>query len=251
MSKYSCYIIDDEIKSAELLKLLVEEVDSDISIDGTFSNPLDALESLKGNIPDFIFLDIQMPHMNGIQFAEKIAHLDVLVIFVTSYADYALDAIKRSAVDYVMKPLEINDLKIAIRKVRDQVDRKQEEALNRLLLGNFIKKEISSKNIGIPSVDGLDFVAMVDILYCEGKERYTEVALRNGQIILSSYNLGKFTEILDTSVFLQVHRSFIINLSCISQYKKEGTIVLINGSTIPLARRRKDEFMNRITKVGN
>jgi len=250
MDKLTCFIIDDEIKSAKLLKLLVEELDLNVEILRIYHQPKEALADLGSIKPDFIFLDIEMPEMNGFQFLKKMSRPEVPIIFVTGYANYAIDAIKIAAIDYLIKPVHIEELSEAIKKVSLRIGRQNTFSRNQVLLDNINKKDTSTHTIGIPSTEGIDFVQISKILYCEGTDRYTKVIAQDRELILSSYNLGKFKDLLEDSSFYQVHRSFLINLSMISQYRKEGVVKLIDGTLIPVARRRKEEFLNQIAHIG-
>lgn len=250
MEKLTCIIIDDESKPAKLLSLLVEELDLNISVQQIYNNPKIALEKLDIVKPDFIFLDVEMPEMNGFEFLKKMAQSNIPIIFVTGYANYAIDAIKIAAIDYLMKPIQTEELSEAIIKVRSRLKERQIYSRNQILLDNLGNTDSTSNTIGIPSEEGIDFVQIKDIVYCEGTNRYTKVVTKDRSEILSSYSLGKFIELLSSELFFQVHRSFLINISMISQYKNEGTVKLKDGSIIPVARRRKDEFLGLIMRIG-
>lgn len=250
MNELTCIIIDDESKPAKLLKLLIEELDLNILVTDIFSNPNVALKALKTLHPDFIFLDIEMPEMNGFEFLKKMSNPEIPIVFVTGYANYAIDAIRIAAIDYLMKPIQPDELSEAIKKVRLRLKERNISSMDQILIDNVSNADALTHTIGIPSVEGIDFVLIKDIIYCEGTNRYTKVISTDRDMILSSYSLGKFSDLLSDRRFFQVHRSYLINLSMISQYKSEGTITLKDGSTIPIARRRKDEFLGLITKIG-
>ena len=250
MGKLTCIIIDDESKPAKLLGLLVKELDLGITVIDIYNNPKEALAALDTIHPDFIFLDIEMPEMNGFEFLKKMSNPNIPIIFVTGYNHYAIDAIKISAIDYLMKPIQIEELSESLKKVKARINEKYTLSRNQILLDNINNIETGLSSIGIPSEDGIDFVSIKDIIYCEGTNRYTKVVAIDRGVILSSYSLGKFIELLSSKLFFQVHRSFLINLSMISQYKNEGTVKLKDGSIIPVARRRKDEFLGLIMRIG-
>ena len=133
MNELTCIIIDDESKPAKLLKLLIEELDLNILVTDIFSNPNVALKALKTLHPDFIFLDIEMPEMNGFEFLKKMSNPEIPIVFVTGYANYAIDAIRIAAIDYLMKPIQPDELSEAIKKVRLRLNEKNISSMNCLL----------------------------------------------------------------------------------------------------------------------
>ncbi len=243
-------IIDDEPKACKLLKLLIEEVDSSIEIVDTYTDPQKALQSIN-TIEDLnlIFLDIDMPGMNGFDFVKNINSKDYSVIFVTGYDEYAINAMKIAAAGYVLKPINTEELEQAIDHAKQVIDQKKSKEANDILIQNLSLQNMLQKKIGIPSVMGLDFIKVQDIICCEGVDKYTKVKIEGRKEILSSYNIGEFNKLLADATFFQTHRSHIINLSKISQYQKDGTIIMENGSLVPLARRRKDEFLQLVTSL--
>lgn len=250
MTKIKAIIVDDEPKACRLLNLLVEELDPNIEILATFNDPKEALTSL----PSFsdlalIFLDIDMPGMSGFDFMKEIKDSSYTVVFVTGYDQYAIDAMKIAAAGYVLKPINTDELEIAIARAKEIIAQQNSKAVNQILINNLELQNVLQKKIGIPSVMGLDFVRVNDIICCEGIEKYTKVKVEDGKEILSSYNIGEFNKLLAGTVFFQAHRSHLINMTKISQYQKDGTIIMDNGAKVPLARRRKDEFLQLVNSL--
>lgn len=242
-------IIDDENKAGALLNSLLEELCPNIKVTAIYQDPRLALSELNTSSPDVVFLDIEMPHMNGFEFIKSCQTVNFEIIFVTGYDEYAIDAFKISATDYLLKPISSDNLIEAVHKAENNINDKITHDRYQILFDNMQEKSSINRKIGIPSVNGIDFVRVDEIIVCEGDQKYTNVVLDTGTKILSSYNIGEFNRILESSGFFLSHRSHLINLTKIKQYQKDGTIVLENGMTAPLARRRKEEFLLRIKKI--
>ena len=249
MKNFRAIIIDDENKAGALLQSLILELCKQVEVVSVYQDARIALEELDVMNPDLVFLDIEMPHLNGFEFLKSVKDVHFEVIFVTGYDEYALEAFKVSATDYLLKPISSENLIDAVAKAEKSIQSKLSNDRYKVLIENLKEKTSSNRKIGIPSMNGIDFVTIDDIAICEGDQKYTNVILENGDKILSSYNIGEFNKILESAGFFLSHRSFLINLSKIRQYQKDGTIVLDNGMTAPLARRRKEEFFTLINKV--
>jgi len=241
-------IIDDEPKACKLLELLVAEVDPTIRIIKKYNSPQQAISELS-TLKDIqlIFLDIDMPGMNGFEFLKNIDRKDRAIVFVTGYNQYAIDAMKVVAAGYVLKPIDTDELTIAIDNAKKSIDQKTGSKVIEVLMDNISQNNLAFQKIGIPSIMGLDFVKVTDIICCEGTDKYTKVKLHNQEELLSSYNIGEFKKILPDSIFFQAHRSYLVNITKISQYQKDGTIIMEDSTAIPLARRRKEEFLQLVT----
>lgn len=249
MKDFRAIIIDDEFKAGALLKSLINELSKSLNVIAVYQDPRIALEELSNTKPDIVFLDIEMPHMNGFEFVRAIPKIDFEIIFVTGYDEYALEAFKVSATDYLLKPISTDNLLEAIAKAENRIIQNIDKNRYQILFDNLEEASSTKRKIGIPSMQGIDFINVSDIVMCEGEQKYTNVLLATGEKILSSYNIGEFNKILNNSGFFLSHRSYLINLSKIRQYQKDGVIVMDNGSTAPLARRRKDEFLTRVNKL--
>jgi len=249
MTNFRCIIIDDEYKAGALLRSLILELCKEIEVVSVYQDARIALEELDTISPDLVFLDIEMPHLNGFEFLKSVKDVCFEVIFVTGYNEYALDAFKVSATDYLLKPISSENLIEAVTKTKNILENKLSNDRYEILINNLKEKSSNKRKIGIPSMNGIDFIRIDEIAVCEGDQKYTNVILDNGHKILSSNNIGQFNKLLETAGFFQSHRSYLINLSKIKQYQKDGTITLDNGMTVPLARRRKEEFFLHINKI--
>lgn len=249
MTNFRAIIIDDEYKAGALLQSLLEELCTHIDVVAVYQDSRKALEELDTINPDLVFLDIEMPHLNGFEFLKSVKQVHFQVIFVTGYDEYALDAFKVSATDYLLKPISSDNLIDSVAKAGKRIEDKLSTDRYKILIDNLKEKNSAKRKIGIPSMNGIDFVRIADIVICEGDQKYTNVILENGDKILSSYNIGEFNKLLEPAGFFLSHRSYLVNLTKIRQYQKDGTIIMDNGMTAPLARRRKEEFFNMINKV--
>lgn len=244
-------IIEDEPLSQEMLTLLLQRHKADIEIMDTCSNPADGIDSIARHQPDLIFLDIQMPKMNGFDMLKKISNINFEVIFTTAFDQYAINAIRTSALDYLLKPVDDEDLTAAIEKCKERMMEKKTKHQFENLFNNLTNKNPLDKTIALSASDGISFVKMSDILRVEANGRYAKFYLLNKETILVSKTLGDFEEILSANQFYRIHDSSIINLNHVKKYIRGdgGTVLLSDNTELDVARRRKDEFVKLIPKL--
>jgi len=202
-----------------------------------------AIENLK---PDIVFLDIEMPVMNGFVMLQQITYKNFELIFVTAYDHYAIKAIRYSALDYLVKPVEIEELKEAVTKAEaNRVNRSSQHQLE-FLLENFNKKQ--PKRITIPTAEGLQFINIEDIVYLEASNNYTTIYLYVGKKYLVCRTLKDFEELLPSDSFLRIHHSTIINKYFVEKYIRGdgGQVVMRNGNVLDVSKRKKTEFLQAI-----
>ncbi len=233
---FTCIIIDDEPKAIELITDSLKELYPELAVAGTYTSWLNALTVLRSAHYDIVFLDISIPGKNGIDLLKLIPNIDSEIIFITAYSEFAIEAIKFQASGYILKPFEDSELVHAVDKA---IERCRNKKIARQY-GEQPEHFVYSK-IGIPNSKGVDYVNINDVLYFETCNKYTEVVLRNAKI-LSSYNLGKFKELVEDFSFFQVHRSYIINLNWVKRFESSGIIIMDNDVEIPISRSLKDEF---------
>lgn len=243
VSKYTCIIIDDETKAIKLLADQITALYKNIEIVGTFTSWEEALDALRANNFDILFLDISMPHKNGISLLKLVPELQSEIVFVTAYSDYALEAFNFSATGYILKPTTDQILTKVVDKAIERVDsRKIARQRNNHHISPLLSK------LGIPNNKGLDYVNFDDILYFEAITRYTKVVTKDSKI-LSSYSIGKFSELVAGLLFYMVHRSFIVNMKYIHRYESSGIVIMSNGAEIPVARNARENFFKLLDKV--
>lgn len=247
-------IIDDEYNASEFLeKMLRRYFPNKFHICKTCENIDDAVKAIEEHQPDLVFLDIQMPNKNGFELFKEIKEINFEVIFTTAHSEYAIDAIKRSALDYLLKPINYIDLLGAVNRF-EQKNRKenQEKQLN-ILIENIDSGDTAHKKIAIATETGFEFVKFNTIIYLEAQNNYTKFNLTNGSSITTSKTLKHFEEILPSELFFRIHKSYLVNMNFIKRFTKgdEQFVELITGQQLPVSIRKKDEFINAITKKTN
>lgn len=241
-------LVDDELKSTQILKRLLEEFCPQVNIVATAHSALEAVPLITSIQPDLIFLDVMMPELSGFDLLKMLPSLDFEIIFVTGYDSFAVDAIKFCAIGYVLKPIREQELIRAVEQARIKIMEKKENLRNKQLLHNLIHPNNPNNRIGIPTSTGLEFMEAGSIIRCEGIQRYTKVV--NSEVdILSSYNLGEFKKLLETYNFFSPHKSHLISLDHIVRYNKEGLVEMSDGHQVPVARRRRQDFLEKMTRL--
>lgn len=239
-------IIDDEKRARNYLRGILEDQFKAIDIVGEADGVNAGVELIERVVPELIFLDVQMQDGTGFDLLAKIDRSKFHIIFISAYDRFAITAIKFSAVDYLLKPVEAIDLGLALDKVeKTKLTDEVQDKLD-LLLNNVNKIE----KIALPSLNGIEFVRIENIVRCESDNNYTNFYLTSGEQIIVSKTLKEFEEMLDNKGFFRTHKSHIINLAFLKKYiKGEGGIaVMEDGSEITVSRRRKEEFLVVLNK---
>ena len=235
----SCIITDDEPKMAELLADSISELYPEIEIAGQYNDWKSALTAIKTREPDIIFLDISMPGKTGFDLLELIPNSAAEIIFVTAHSEFAIEAFDFDVCGYVLKPIDERAIIKAVDRAISRINNKRKTTTG----------ENKGSKIGIPDDSGIRYLNINDIIYLETENRYTKVVTTEG-IILSSYNIGKYSETLSSDFFYQIHRSFIINVNHVKRYDATGVIVMTNDIEIPVSRKNKDEFLQLFNRIG-
>lgn len=234
-------IIDDEKKSRESLKNLLMEYCTDVSIEGMADTVEKGVELIKKINPDLIFLDIEMQASTGFDLLKKIQLLNFEVIFTTAYEQYALKAIKFSALDYLLKPIDINELIQAIEKYKQKVSMSENKKLEQLLQN--IQNKIP-RNITLSTSEGLLFIEIDKIIRCEAQGAYTVFYLKDSRKIMVSKNLKEYENLLSEHAFVRVHNSHLVNIKEVQKFiKSDGTIILKDGSEVSVSNSKREEFL--------
>lgn len=244
-------LLDDEPYCVELLAHLLLKHCPDVEVVAQFTDPQSALEYLKTQPPpDLVFLDVEMPRLNAFDLLNLVHPFPFKLIFTTAYDKYAVKAIKYSALDYLLKPIDIEELKTAARKAIHQhtIRSEQLELLSHSRNGNMA----STGRIAFSTQAGVDFVQLKEIVYCSSDGSYSEVFLENGQKIVLSKSLKEMEEMLETEGFFRIHQSYLLNLKHVIRYIRGagGETVMTNGDQLPVARNRKSDFLARLGLIG-
>lgn len=242
-------IIDDEMHGIKTLQHLLQLHFPDVIIVFTTTDSNEAKALVEKHHPDVIFLDIEMPQLNGIEFLAQFTQIPFKVIFTTAYDQYAIKAIRLNALDYLLKPVNKKELGEAIEKFRTEKNKTSKEQLSYLHL---FKENKITDTIALSTSQGLLFVKINEIMYLEAEDCYTHVTLKDGKKHLVSKTLGNFDEILaDEKTFFRAHKSYLINLSYLKQYIRGegGEIIMNDNKSIALSRNKKEEFLKLFSKV--
>ena len=240
-------IVDDEINAIKSLCWEIEHFVPDIHIIKTFESPETAVDYLEnGNQPDIVFLDIQMPEMSGLEFIRRFPNREFQVIFTTAYSEFALEALKNEALDYLMKPIDSDDLIRAVNKMKKrnktvQISDKLEKTIK--AIGN---TDAQKEKIKITHDKKVEFYEPHEIIYFSANGNYTKIHLQNRPEVLMSLSLKDVMDLLPEKHFFRIHKSYIVNVHKITSFlKTENYIQLNNKITVPLARNRKQEFISK------
>lgn len=240
-------IVDDESRNIDVLSRLVTDFCTDVSVVGTASSVDDACILIKETKPNLVFLDIEMPGKNAFDLIDLLSPVSFEIIFVTAFEQYATRAFRYSALDYLLKPVGIKELREAIEKAKLQTGKKN---IGERLENYFDNTTRKQPKIAIPVNDGYCFFSHNDIVCCIAENSYTQVCLANGTKILSSSNLKHFSELLPPDIFCRIHHSHLINLDHALKYSggRSGTIELSTGIVLEVSQRKKDELLRRFNK---
>lgn len=237
-------IIDDEEAAGNILKVLIQKhlhAPHEIRIE---RDPATALTILESYQPTLVMLDIEMPGMNGFDFLNKAGSWDFDVIFTTAYDQYAIKAIRFSALDYLLKPIDIIELQNALNRhtIRRQFARTESNPLVGHLIENLRKPTAQEFRLALASSEGTYFVSPSDVIRCEGDNNYSRFFFAEGKPFLVSKTLKEYDELLSDYGFLRVHKSHLVNKTYIQRYDREGNLWMSDGSHVPVSRRNKDKI---------
>jgi two-component system, LytTR family, response regulator len=239
-------IVDDELKSRESLKILLEDFCEDVEVKALCQNVEEAVAAIERYDPQIVFLDIQMQRETGFDLLAQLKKTDFEIIFTTAYSEYAIKAFKFSAIDYLLKPIDIGELKRAVEKVEKKLSGNIATRLERLI-ENLKPPSPQSYKVALPTADGLVFVKIEDIIYCEASSNYTNIYTLDGKKHIVSRTLKEYEDLLEDHNFFRVHNSHLINLSCIKKYVRGegGYVIMVNDVSLDVAKRKKDAFLSR------
>jgi two-component system LytT family response regulator len=248
MDTLKAILIDDELPSLQNLQQKLEEFCPDIKVVATAQKPEEAIRLIEQHQPDVIFLDIEMPRMNGFKMLEEINEKDFDIIFITAYNHYAIDAIRISAFDYLVKPVAVKDLQNSVNRLVNSHRKLVPEKLD-VLRQNLANSRSQNDKITIVTNEGVDFYEISQIIRIESSSNYSKIHFKDGKILLVTKLLKDFEEILAPYRFYRIHNSHLINLSYIKKYLRGdgGQVIMQNDELIDVARRKKEEFLKLIS----
>lgn len=241
-------IIDDELQSVSLLQHLLTTHCPKVDIIGAFTDSVEGVKQIKAMHPELVFLDIEMPKLNGFDVLTLCDPVPFKTIFTTAYNEYAIKAFKFSALDYLLKPIHVEDLCAAVDKV-------QNSNTNFLQHQYQIFHQFNPKvgktpgKLVIPTIEGLIFLDLEEIIHCDSDGSYTKIYLSNKEMIMASKSLKEMESMLEMNFFFRTHYSHIVNLNHIKKFNKADSVILMSdGSNIPVSRSKKQDFLDLLTK---
>lgn len=237
-------IVEDELHSRETLRNLLNEYCTQVEIMAMAATLTEGVHAIKTNRPDLVFLDIELQPHTGFDLLEQVTNHDFELIFTTAYEHYALKAIKFSAIDYLLKPIDVEELIDAVEKVQKKRDQVKRNKRVEVLLNNLQNMNNTQHTITLSTMEGMEFVCVADIIRCEAMGAYTQFNLRNGKKILVSKHLKEYENLLSDHRFFRVHQSHLINLTEVERFvRPDEQVVLKNGDVIKVAHNRKENFL--------
>lgn len=245
-----CILIDDEKNALEMMEWLLKTYCPEVEIAAMCNSAEEGIAAINKQRPDIVFLDIEMPKMNGFDMLEQFDKFFFDVVFCTAYDQFAIKAFKYSALNYLLKPVDPDDLKTTIKRIEEKKSSPSKEQFDLLLQTMKEKNKLTPQRIALTTGDGLIFVPTSDIIYCEAESNYTNVVLTSGKKILVSKVLKDIDEVLSGPDFYRVHSSFLININRIKKLIRGdgGYIIMDNDATVSISRSKRQEFMERFEK---
>lgn len=252
MPKIKTIIIDDEKNSRDVLKKLIETSFNELNIIAEASNVEEAYDLINIHKPELIFLDIQMPKANGFKLLHKFNKIPFEVIFVTSYDNYAINAIKFNALDYLLKPVEIPDLEIAVKKAIQTIEKKINSSAQIINLVHSLESDTNDKKIAVHAIDCVKLISESNIIFLQAERRYCHLYTSTGEHYILAKFLKDFEEYFgEKSSFIRISKSHIVNASHIKEYSKGEPFIIkmMDEKTFEVARRKKAEVLSKIKGI--
>ncbi|MEO6135790.1 MAG: LytTR family DNA-binding domain-containing protein [Ginsengibacter sp.] len=241
-------IVDDEPDCCESLVILLERFCPEVKVLDICYGAESAVQSIKEHTPQILFLDIEMPFMNGFEMLEKLGDINFELIFTTSYDQYAIKAIRFSALDYLLKPVDKDELQKAVQKAAQRKQHPLPQQLD-MLLQKLRNPIVPIHKIAIPTMEGFQLLAVESIISCESDSNYTCLFLKDKRKIIASRSLKEMEEILEDYPFVRIHNSHIVNINEVEKYIKGegGYLIMSDGTTINVSRSRKELLLKKLS----
>lgn len=242
---YKSIIIDDEKGSIDSLAWELKKFSDDIEIVSTTQSPIEGIQLIKSLKPEVIFLDISMPEMNGFEMLEAVRDIKFNVIFTTAFDQYAIDAFKENAIDYLLKPVLPEDIERVISKLKNTTENINLQDKLQTFLNEYKQSNTGYQTIALPTMEGLEFIDINEIVRCESTSNYTYIHQLHDKPLLISKTLKEVESMLTDHGFIRIHQSHLVNIKSIKKYikGKAGSLILRDGSIIPVSRSKKGDFL--------
>lgn len=244
IQELTCIIVDDEAASRDTLKSYITKYCENVTVSALCKNIDEGLAAINTNHPDIVFLDIEMPYGDGFDLLDRAGEINFDVVFITAFSHYAIKALNMSATYYILKPVDIDELTEAVKKIREKKTQPGEQT--KVLLSNLKNTTPEQRQIVLPHLSGFSVVLVSDILRIEADNNYSTVYLSDGHKHVVSKTLKFFEDLLSDSGFLRIHQSHLINARNIKEFKKgkTGQVQLTDGTWLDISAQRKKDFMD-------
>lgn len=242
-------IVDDEKHCRDVLKLLLQRHCPSVQVMATCEDGHEGLKAIRLHEPDVVFLDIEMPGMNGFDMLGGHTLQEFDVIFTTAYNEYAIKAIRHNALDYILKPVDKDELVEAVKRAQQSASSRSSGRIENLIA--YLNRQKTGDRIALPTLEGLQIIMSDQIYYCESDGGYTYFYLTSGKSLLISKTLKEVEEVLENKGFCRVHHGYLINLKYVQKYIRGdgGEVIMANNKNIPVSRNKKQEFLNFLEKI--
>ncbi len=242
MTKIRSVIVEDETAAREVLKNYLAKYCPQVTVLGEAQNSKEAVQLIHEVAPQLVFLDVEMPFGNAFDVLEACKELQFETIFVTAFSEYSLKALNQSAAYYLLKPISIEELIVAVNKVADQLTNQELFNRHKIIVENFREQKPEKKQVILPTLEGFEVVKMEDIVRLKGNGNFTDIYLSNGSKKMVCRFLKHFTDILPYP-FVRVHKSHIVNVNFVKSYNKGGSIMLYDQAEVEISPTYKEEFL--------
>jgi len=245
---FKTIIIEDEEKSLHVLQQLISELAHDLTVCGTASHTESAIRLIESSAPDLVFLDVCIGDGTGFDVLQQLTNRNFELVFITAYDNYALEAFKFSAIDYLLKPIGMDEFEGAIARARKRLSAADKFDKIEVLLKNALQQSEQFKKVNIPTLNGYEFIDLHNIVWCRSEGSYTTFYLTDKSKIASTRNLGYYEDLLTRNNFCRIHHSIVINMQLIKSYVKGkgGYVTMTDGTELEISQRRKSDFLARL-----
>jgi two-component system LytT family response regulator len=246
--KLNIIIVEDEYHSRETLRSFLIEYCPEVEVKATAATVDEAIEKITQFRPELVFMDIELQTGTGFDVLQKVKHLDFHLIFTTAFEHYAIKAIKFSSIDYLLKPIDLEELIAAVQKAKKLIESESRQNLLENLLTNIRSGSSENRKICLSTSEGVEFIPTREILFCEANGSYTDFHLTDRRKLVVSKNLKEYENMLQDSNFMRVHNSFLINLGEVKKFVRSegGYIVMNNEKQVSISPGKRDEFLKRM-----
>ena len=245
MNQIKVILIDDEPDNIRTLELLIGKYCPDVIIQAVFTDPKAALKALPKTDYDLLLLDVEMPEMTGFDLLKKLTKHPKGIIFVTAHSTYAVKAFKFNALDYLLKPVDVDDLKSAIAKYKKNTGTVDSDTVKQLLVNMEYLSKPAMQRLALPTQDGVEMIATNDIIFLLADRNYTRIKRSDKKDLIVAKTLGDFEDMLPSPKFMRINKQYMINMDKIERFiRNTGNVIMCENTEILLSRTRKDEFLS-------